>query len=218
MYLAHSSKGGFKRCYHSHPPLPIVVDGKEYKIYGGSCSDPVVKDADIYVGFDYSMNKTDRQYPWTEGSEFLYHITDMSVPKSVKSFKQLIAYLADNLIFGNKIHIGCIGGHGRTGTVMAALVHHMTGNENAIEYVRKNYCKKAVESQTQIDWLNKHFGINKAKPVKSFHGSGGGYNWGNEPIKQPGTSSKKKFKAQTVSPVYYPGCIWGKHAPIKKKK
>ena len=42
--------GDFKRCYESHPPLPIVDhNGHTRFVYGGSCSKPIHDDADVYV-------------------------------------------------------------------------------------------------------------------------------------------------------------------------
>ncbi len=161
-YTEHTGK-----CYANHPALDIAG----YKIYGGSCSTPIITDADIYVGFDaYGMHKTDMAYPWEEGESFLYPITDMMAPKNPESFAKLIDWLAQQLIAQKKIHLGCIGGHGRTGLVLAALVKAMTNDVNAIEYVRKNYCKKAVESEVQMQFLSKHFGITPIAPSKGAYG------------------------------------------------
>ncbi len=154
-----------QRCFHSHPALPIK-DG--LVVYGGSCSSPVIKDADIYVGFDWGMGSFSQMYPWHDGEAFLFKIPDMGVPSNVAEFKLMIHYIAENIVAGKKIHMGCIGGHGRTGLVMAALIKHMTGEVDATNYVRKHYCKKAVESAKQIDWLYKNFKIKKAKPAKTF--------------------------------------------------
>lgn len=147
--------GMSERCYHKHPPLKIG----EHLIYGGSCSSPVVQDADVYVGFDSGIRRSAMAYPWTKGTEFLYRIQDMHAPDDPASFLQLIAYLAEQLQAGKRVHIGCVGGHGRTGTVLAALVTHMTGEKDSISYVRRHYCKKAVESAEQVRFLSKHFGI-----------------------------------------------------------
>lgn len=151
--------GYVKRCYETHPPLPIKAGDKEYLIYGGSCGYPIVEDADIYVGFDYSMKKSPMAYPWEEGESFQYLIQDMHAPSDPVSFKHLISWLADQLVAGKKVHLGCIGGHGRTGLVLAALVTFMTGEKDSITYVRKNYCVKAVESASQVRFLHQHFGI-----------------------------------------------------------
>ena len=151
------------RCYHGHQPLLIAG----YKVYGGSCSSPSVTDADIYVGLDYSFKVIDKAYPWEEGHSFQYLINDMQAPKDAVSFIKLIEWLVAEIRLGKKVHIGCIGGHGRTGTVLAALVAIMENRTDAISYVRKHYCTKAVESEKQIEFLMKYFSQEKAAPSKN---------------------------------------------------
>jgi hypothetical protein len=154
------------RCYESHPPYKITDD---LTIYGGSCSWPMITDADVYGGFDYGMHPKAGVYPWSQTSgpvEFLFEIVDRGIPKNEAEFDKMIVWLGDQLKAGKKVHIGCIGGHGRTGMVLAALRHHLTGDVDATAHVRENYCKKAVESQKQVDFLNKRYGINKV-PVKT---------------------------------------------------
>lgn len=167
MRLWQTEKDSFEtktvRCYQSHPPL-VLNDGLQ--IYGGSCSSPVVTDAEVYVGFDYSMKKSPLSYPWVEGESFLYPIQDMGTPNDWPSFAKLVEWLAVQLTAKRKVHIGCIGGHGRTGLVLAALVKTMMNEQDAIAYVRKNYCVKAVESTGQVDFLVSRFGIKKAAPAK----------------------------------------------------
>jgi hypothetical protein len=87
-------------------------------------------------------------------------------------FKKLIAWLDEQLSSGLKVHVGCVGGHGRTGTVLSALVaaRIARGVEIAVDgdvigYVRTNYCKKAVETAAQVEFLVQHYG------VKSVSGS-----------------------------------------------
>lgn len=147
-----------KRCYNDHKPMPLK---NGLVIYGGSCSTPIIKDADIYIGFDYSMKFTKKHYPWVDGAEIFMHVQDRSVPKSVGDFQKLIDFTIENLEKGKKIHVGCIGGHGRTGTFFAALVAQFMGVEDSITYVRDNYCKKAVESDEQVAWLHQYFGVKK---------------------------------------------------------
>lgn len=158
------------RCYESHKPLPIG----DYLLYGGNCQNPVVTDADIYVGFDFITRRGPKTYPWNSGEEFYYPIPDMGVPASLDDFDKLLEYLELQLIAGKKVHIGCFGGHGRTGLVMAALVTRMTGEVDSIQYVRDNYCGKAVESDEQIAWLVNNFGITSRKPVKKNISNGRG--------------------------------------------
>lgn len=167
------SKGASKNapCYESHPPLLLKADGKEYEIYGGSCSNPVVSNADIYIGFDsYSMRTQAHKMPWEEGYspiiEINFPIQDMSVPKDADRFVKLVDWTCNQLQNGKLIHAGCIGGHGRTGMFLAAVTRRLTGEKDAITYVRENYCKKAVESDEQSRFLEKHFGIEVKKGYK----------------------------------------------------
>lgn len=165
-----TSKGWAKSyapaCYESHPPLPLK-DG--LVIYGGSCRYPVVQDADVYVGFDSFMDDSIKAYPWEKGESFLFYIQDHNVPKSVEQTGKLVDYLIEQIEAGKKVHIGCIGGHGRTGMILAILVKKMLGIEDAVEYVRKNYCQKVVETDQQARWLTQHFGIKYAAGSQKSH-------------------------------------------------
>lgn len=51
------------------------------------------------------------------------------------------------------VEVGCIGGHGRTGTTLAIMaVLDGLDAASAIKYVRKNYCKEAIEGKKQ-EWF-----------------------------------------------------------------
>lgn len=57
------------------------------------------------------------------------------------------------------VEIGCIGGHGRTGTVLACMaVLAGMSHEEAINYVRSQYCNQAIECDDQewyVEWFDK---------------------------------------------------------------
>lgn len=206
--------GGYKslapRCYESHPPMPLP--GTDKVIFGGNCSSPVVLDADVYVGLCTSMKHTARSWPWKQGVEFLFSITDMAAPANPDEFRKLINWLKKQVDEGKKVHIGCIGGHGRTGTVLAALVS-MYGEPDAIAYVRKHYCKKAVESKVQIDFLHEQFGVKKVEPSK---GGGGWSATGTMPSQRKLTGDPSKAvtvsaprEARPIHPLAGAGNIWG---------
>lgn len=168
---SYGSYGGstFKpapRCYESHPPLEIPGYGV---IYGGSCNSPVVKDADVYIGFDHGM-KRGPNFPWEEQTivEVFYPVQDRHAPQHPENFRKMVDWTLLQLSAGKKVHAGCIGGHGRTGTFLAALVA-AAGNKDAVQYVREHYCKKAVESKAQVDFLMKHYGVAKAEGTDAFH-------------------------------------------------
>lgn len=154
-----------ERCYKSHKPMKLPKS--KAVIYGGSCSEPIIDDADIYIGFDRSMVQTSRSYPWNKGHEILFRIPDMGVPSNPEEFRKLVLWVKKQLDSGRKVHAGCIGGHGRTGTFFAALVT-LYGEKNAINYVRTHYCLKAVESTEQVAFLKLHYDVIEAPPTKTY--------------------------------------------------
>lgn len=149
----HQSPSTFKKCYESHKPFDL---GNGYQIHGGSCIRPI--DADVYAGFDLGMKQhLKKMLPWNNQA-VLYPIVNNSVPKDLEEFKKLLDWLIGHVTTGKKVHIGCIGGHGRTGIVLAALRYTMTGDTEAAMKVRGLYCGKAIETQDQLDWLRDNFG------------------------------------------------------------
>ena len=155
-------------CYSGHKALKLP--GTDLVIYGGSCGHPIVKDADVYIGFDqYSMRQSPRSWPWKKGVEFCFPIKDMCAPDDAAEFIKLIDWTLQQLKEGKKIHAGCIGGHGRTGTFLSAVVSKF-GESDATTYVRDNYCSRAVESSAQMKFLNQHFGVKITKGSKDFGG------------------------------------------------
>ena len=58
---------------------------------------------------------------------------------------------------GETVEVGCIGGHGRTGTALACMVLIADPTMTAVEardYVRKNYCTETIESDKQEWWID----------------------------------------------------------------
>lgn len=202
---------GYVPCYKSHPPLEL---SNGFKVYGGSCHTPVVTDADIYVGLDHSMAYYYLAHPWEEGEAIHYPIVDHNAPKDLASFTKMVDWLAEQILAGKKVHAGCVGGHGRTGTLLAALVKVVRNEVDAIAYVRENYCKKAVESEAQVKFLVKNFGIQTAAASK--------------PTYYPAPKSSKKYNAvgddepsiehklTTVKPWKDSASIWGRETPWSK--
>jgi hypothetical protein len=164
------------RCYETHKALKIG----DWKVYGGSASDPVVHDADIYVSLQRGSTSGRISDPWDKRQvvEIQYGLVDGSAPdgeRKVARFKKMIEWLCNQLQQGRKIHVGCIGGHGRTGMVLAAMVAHATGEKDAITYVRDHYCKKAVESTEQVRFLHEHYGVKKVDGSHFTRSVGSGF-------------------------------------------
>ena len=55
---------------------------------------------------------------------------------------------------GERVEIGCVGGLGRTGTVLACMaILAGVPVDQAVEWVRANYDSQAVETREQEDWV-----------------------------------------------------------------
>jgi hypothetical protein len=154
------------RCYESHPVLEVGTG----KLYGGSARRPVIRNADIYVVLQSGDLDGRQSDPWEKQTvtEVQYAIRDMEAPENVTRFKKMVTWLCNQLHDGKTVHVGCIGGHGRTGTVLSAIVAEVSDTKDAIQWVRTHYCKKAVESKEQVKFLMKHYGVADAKPTKAF--------------------------------------------------
>jgi hypothetical protein len=155
-----------EKCYVSHKPLVVTKAGG--LIYGGSCYTPVVNDADMYIGFDGGMSRTPMRFPWNPGEEIVFPVQDMQSPQDATNYIKLVKWTLAQIDAGKKVHCGCIGGHGRTGMFMAALVRVGLGIEDAVPHVRSLYCERAVETAGQSLWLQDTFGIKIAKGYKQY--------------------------------------------------
>lgn len=82
-----------------------------------------------------------------------YPIRDMQVPENKDSFKIVIGEMKRELSEGKRIHVQCIGGHGRTGVVIASLIGMYTEETEPIKWTRENYCDKAVENLAQVNFV-----------------------------------------------------------------
>jgi len=149
------------RCHNTHEPLPV---SKGFLI-GGNCRDhDRHKDVDWFIALDGMQ-----QHPhYKEDSKPVrcsyYPITNMSVPTNPSKFHSLVQEIADALDTGLTVHVGCIGGHGRTGLVIAAVLAHMgLAPKDVVNYVKKIYCHKAVESSQQVDFLVKYYDAEKVE-------------------------------------------------------
>lgn len=219
-----STTSNYGRCYETHPAMHLA-DG--FVVYGGSCHSPVVADADIYIALDGGYRHTARHWPWhpTHCQEIEFPIQDMNVPKSTPYFVQLIAWLAFKIREGKKVHVGCIGGHGRTGMVLAALYSAFNPEaKDIIAKVRATYCEKAVESDSQIKFLVDLTGCDTAKGSKSYAASNGNA-YGSKKKGKKGKKSdqqeldyyaalaaKNGTTGNIIKPMSSQACLWGPNA------
>lgn len=149
------------KCYASHPPVPVTCEGR---LFGGNGYAPTQK-ADWYVDLNPRTDvQAHKLYNTKDGGHYTnFPIRNMSVP-NLKKLHNLVDGIVSALEQGKSVHVGCIGGHGRTGLVLAVVVKRLEGTLDAVAWLRENYCIKAVESQSQIDYLFDNFGITKVAP------------------------------------------------------
>jgi hypothetical protein len=75
---------------------------------------------------------------------------DFGVPKDLDVLRRALTDLLDRARAGESVEVGCLGGHGRTGTALACMAV-LTGTpaNEAVAWVRANYCEQAVETDEQ---------------------------------------------------------------------
>jgi hypothetical protein len=84
---------------------------------------------------------------------------DFGVPADAAPVATALRRLHDQARNGERVEIGCYGGHGRTGTavaLLAVIVGHPAAD--AVPWTRTNYCDKAVETPDQEAFVE-HFSL-----------------------------------------------------------
>jgi hypothetical protein len=75
---------------------------------------------------------------------------DFGVPENTAAVRESLTDLLGRARSGELVEVGCLGGHGRTGTALACLaVLSGQSGEDAVNSVRANYCSNAVETPEQ---------------------------------------------------------------------
>jgi hypothetical protein len=75
---------------------------------------------------------------------------DFGLPNDVNRFLAALQSTLNRARAGDRVEVGCLGGHGRTGTALACLaVLSGVPSHDAIAWVRTNYCTEAIETAEQ---------------------------------------------------------------------
>ena len=79
---------------------------------------------------------------------------DFGLPLDPAELVAALRLLLDRAGEGQLVEIGCLGGHGRTGTALACLAV-LTGHPrgDAVAWVRATYCSRAVETAEQAAFV-----------------------------------------------------------------
>jgi len=129
---------------HRHLTTVVLPDGTQVT---AASYDPVAPYARTREP-DYGLYLDSRwQPPWAHD-----HVDwpDFGLPADAEAFLGALKAVLERARSGQDVEVGCLGGHGRTGTAMACLAV-LTGHpaSDAVAWVRSSYCAKAVETQGQ---------------------------------------------------------------------
>lgn len=129
---------------HRHRDVVTVPDGTKVMAVSFDATSPYDRDRqpDYGLYLDYRW-----QPPWVHD-----HLDwpDFGVPGDPSSLRIALRSVLDRARAGEQVEVGCIGGHGRTGTALACLAV-LAGHPaaDAVAWVRAGYCPKAVENAGQ---------------------------------------------------------------------
>lgn len=141
-----TSSRTFTKCRHFNKPVEFP-DGTT--VYASSLftrgKDEEVPDFGLYLDPSWDAPCLAYQPYWA----------DYDIPSNAK-----VAVMAIVDVFnkasqaGMWVEVGCIGGHGRTGTVLACMaVLAGLEHDEAIKFVHENYCHHAIETKEQEWWV-----------------------------------------------------------------
>ena len=138
------------KCRH----LSQEVKLKTVTILASSLNDQRSDDIpDFGLYADWSWN------PWWRNEHVDWQ--DFGLPTDYETAYDQISDAFDKAKAGKIIEIGCIGGHGRTGTILAcmAVLDGFTPKE-AVIHIEKNYCDQVIETLDQewfVSWVEARF-------------------------------------------------------------
>lgn len=133
---------------HRHRTAVVLPDGATVTCVSFHDDDPYARDTapafGLYLDSRWSPPWSHRHVDWP----------DFGLPADPDAFTAELSHLLERARGGERVELGCLGGHGRTGTALAQLAV-MTGvpPDDAVEWVRTAYCPKAVETRAQADFV-----------------------------------------------------------------
>ena len=129
---------------HLHRTPVVLADGTEVIAVSYGSADPYARN----VAPAFGLYLDDRwRPPWPHD-----HLDwpDFGVPHDSSPVVHALESLLKRARAGQRVEIGCYGGHGRTGTALAGLAI-LCGHapDEAVSWVRATYCERAVETDEQ---------------------------------------------------------------------
>jgi len=140
-----------------------VINGDKWGVSAGTLNvcEKYLNRFDVLLNLTYKPVRQHHKIPIPELKRFeridrfvelLLDWPDMGVTRlSLKFWQELIKWLQAREY---KMLVCCVGGHGRTGTAIASLMVAMgSAPEDAIDWVHDHYCRKAIETQGQQNYI-----------------------------------------------------------------
>jgi hypothetical protein len=102
---------------------------------------------------DFGLYLDERwQPPWPHA-----HVDwpDFGIPADRAAMLEALADVVTRAGAGEVVELGCLGGHGRTGTALAclAVLAGLADDQDPVEWVRSTYCERAVETDEQAAFV-----------------------------------------------------------------
>jgi hypothetical protein len=138
---------------HLHQDVVVLPDGTEVTAVSFDARNPYGRDQAPHFGLylDPHWNP-----PWPHD-----HLEwpDFGVPSDSAPVVTVLRSLLERARGGECVELGCLGGHGRTGTALAclAILSGLPSND-AVTWVRESYCANAVESGKQEEFVLRFVG------------------------------------------------------------
>lgn len=129
---------------HRHLDVVVLPDGTRVTAVSFDPADPYARadapDFGIYLDARWAPPWPHRVVDWP----------DFGVPAAPDDLVAALRALLERARGGAHVEVGCLGGHGRTGTALACLAV-LAGEEpsRAVAWVRSAYCPDAVETAEQ---------------------------------------------------------------------
>lgn len=79
-------------------------------------------------------------------------IRDFSVPENGADVAAALQKTLQASLSNKPVYVGCMGGYGRTGLFLALLAK-AAGIEDPVDYVRRHYHSRAVETEKQMQYV-----------------------------------------------------------------
>ena len=74
---------------------------------------------------------------------------DFGLPADPAGFSAALEDVLARARAGDVVELGCLGGHGRTGTALGCLAALVGVDGDPVDWVRATYCEKAIETAAQ---------------------------------------------------------------------